>query len=104
VVGDAVNATVGTWLADRLRHQATAACSQLTARRCAARPATATRCTSWQRWTTRTGPCSPSVTCPATNEIAVFAPLLTGHLNLAAVLRHTDRDPARPLILGLAYA
>jgi hypothetical protein len=36
-------------------------------------------------------------------NLAVGALRLTGHPNLAAALRHTGRDPARPLaILGLA--
>jgi hypothetical protein len=37
-------------------------------------------------------------------NLAVGALRLAGHPNLAAALRHTGRDPARPLaILGLAY-
>jgi hypothetical protein len=37
-------------------------------------------------------------------NLAVGALRLSGHPNLAAALRHTGRDPARPLaILGLAY-
>jgi hypothetical protein len=37
-------------------------------------------------------------------NLAVGAPRLAGYPNLAAALRHTGRDPARPLvILGLAY-
>jgi hypothetical protein len=36
-------------------------------------------------------------------NLAIGALRLTGHPNLAAALRHTGRDPARPLaILGLA--
>jgi hypothetical protein len=50
VDGDAVDATIGAWLADRLhppRHRhATAASSRSTARPCGARP---TRCTCWLR-------------------------------------------------------
>jgi hypothetical protein len=50
VDGDAVDATIGAWLADRLhppRHRhATAASSRSTARGCGARP---TRCTCWLR-------------------------------------------------------
>jgi hypothetical protein len=38
-------------------------------------------------------------------NLAIGALRLAGHPNLAAVLRHTGRDPARPLtILGLAHA
>jgi predicted transposase YbfD/YdcC len=38
-------------------------------------------------------------------NLAIGALRLTGHPNLAAALRHSGRDPARPLaILGLAYA
>jgi hypothetical protein len=48
------------------RPAAPAACSRWTARGCAARPLQATRCTCWQRWTTTTGPCSPSATGPQT--------------------------------------
>jgi hypothetical protein len=37
-------------------------------------------------------------------NLAVGALPLAGHPNLAAALRHTGRDPTRPLtILGLAY-
>jgi predicted transposase YbfD/YdcC len=37
-------------------------------------------------------------------NLAVGALRLAGHPNLAAALRHTGRDPARPLaLLGLAY-
>jgi hypothetical protein len=37
-------------------------------------------------------------------NLAVGALRLAVHPNLAAALRHTGRDPARPLaILGLAY-
>jgi hypothetical protein len=37
-------------------------------------------------------------------NLAVGALRLAGHLNLAAALRHTGRDPARPLALfGLGY-
>jgi hypothetical protein len=37
-------------------------------------------------------------------NLAVGALRLAGHPNLAAALRHTGRDPTRPLaILGLAY-
>jgi hypothetical protein len=37
-------------------------------------------------------------------NLAVDALRLAGHPNLAAALRHTGRDPARPLtVLGLAY-
>jgi hypothetical protein len=37
-------------------------------------------------------------------NLAVGALRLAGHPNLAAALRHTGRDPARPLVLlGLAY-
>jgi hypothetical protein len=37
-------------------------------------------------------------------NLAIGALRLAGHPNLAAALRHTGRDPARPLaILGLAY-
>jgi hypothetical protein len=37
-------------------------------------------------------------------NLAIGALRLAGHPNLAAALRHTARDPARPLaILGLAY-
>jgi hypothetical protein len=37
-------------------------------------------------------------------NLAVGALCLAGHPNLAAALRHTGRDPARPLaVLGLAY-
>jgi hypothetical protein len=36
--------------------------------------------------------------------LAIGALRLAGHPNLAAALRHTGRDPTRPLaILGLAY-
>jgi Transposase DDE domain len=38
-------------------------------------------------------------------NLAIGALRLAGHSNLAAALRHTGRDPARPLaILGLAHA
>jgi hypothetical protein len=38
-------------------------------------------------------------------NLAIGALRLAGHPNLAAALRHTGRDPARPLaILGLAHA
>ena len=38
-------------------------------------------------------------------NLAIGALRLTGHPNLAAALRHSGRDPARPLaILGLADA
>jgi hypothetical protein len=37
-------------------------------------------------------------------NLAIGALRLAGHPNLAAALRHTGRDPTRPLaILGLAY-
>jgi predicted transposase YbfD/YdcC len=37
-------------------------------------------------------------------NLAAGALRLAGHANLATALRHTGRDPARPLaILGLAY-
>jgi len=37
-------------------------------------------------------------------NLAVGALRLAGHPNLAVALRHTGRDPARPLaVLGLAY-
>jgi hypothetical protein len=37
-------------------------------------------------------------------NLVVGALRLAGHPNLAAALRHTGRDPTRPLaILGLAY-
>ena len=38
-------------------------------------------------------------------NLGIGALRLAGHPNLAAALRHTGRDPARPLtILGLAHA
>jgi hypothetical protein len=53
--------------------------------------------------TARTG--SLPRTMASLRNLAIGALRLAGHPNLAAALRHTGRDPARPLaILGLAHA